>query len=89
MSSYDPLKEPTNGPPTYVAQYPSGYQMNEYTPAPGTTTTHIPPENTPVARPGRREEREEKLTEDEEYEPASIPVSHLNVSIAWLAKYCT
>lgn len=43
--------------------------------------THIPPANTPVARPGRQEEREEKLTEDEEYEPTSIPVTHLNVSI--------
>lgn len=87
MSSYDSLKEPTNGPPTYVAQYPSGYQMNEYSPAPGTATTHIPPENTPVPRVRRQEqeEREQTPAEDDEYVPASIPVAHLNVSKI----YCT
>ena len=95
MSSYAKLNEPPNGPPLYsgvaIPAAEGGYQMNNYSPNPGVTATHIPPGNSGETGRGgagipygRREPEDEEdktaLGESDFYEPASIPVQHLNVS---------
>ena len=82
--SYDPLKDPANSPPNYPypPQAPDGYQAGAFTPAGGSTNT-FPQDNLPDTNATcgeRAQERDQKLREEEEYVPASIPVAHLNVS---------